>query len=112
MKGRLNLRDSLPILNWLNRRLRALSRDSSGMEFAAVPLPPFAFRVSSGNRGDRENFISTIYSTTPIAIFSCPAGNEVAGMRIFPQGPREKAARMVESRASRQGRKEIHDGKD
>ncbi|OWW19769.1 hypothetical protein AYR66_09900 [Noviherbaspirillum denitrificans] len=77
---------------------QALPRTSvSGMELAPVPLPPFASRSVSGNQDRCEDFISTIYSTTPVAMAATgfsPADNEVAG------------------KVSRNGREEIHDGKD
>lgn len=99
----------------LNKRLCAPPGGSNGMEFAAVPLPPFAFRSSPGSRGGGENFISTIYSTTSSAMtagFSSLSGNEVAGMRMFLQGTQRNAAAGEAGRASWHGRKEIHDGKD
>jgi len=99
----------------LNKRLRARSRDSSGMELADVALAPFAFRSAPGSRGGDEYFISTIYSTASSAMTAnviSRSGDEVAGMRYFLQGAQPNAANGKAGRASWHGRKEMHDDKD
>ncbi|HYC43455.1 MAG TPA: hypothetical protein VEB70_10765 [Noviherbaspirillum sp.] len=95
----------------LNKRLRALSIGSSGMELAAVPLPPFVPRRASGNRKHGEDFISTIYSTTPAtmtAINSSLADDDMAASYALLR----TAVTLAAGSAQWNGRKEIHDGKD
>ena len=104
----MNLGASLPMLN---RRLRALSVGSSGMELAAVPLPPFVSCSACDNRKRCEDFISTIYSTIPAtmtATHSSHVDDDVAEKRVFPLTASEFAA----ERTLWNGRKEIHDGKN
>jgi hypothetical protein len=106
--GVLNPGPSLPMLYG---RSRTLYVGSSGMEFAAVPLPPFGSRSTSGHRKRCEDFISTIYSTTPAtmtAIHSSRADDDMAERRILLR----TAATLAAGDALWNGRKEIHDGKD
>ena len=67
------------------------------MELADVPLPPFVSRGSCASAKRREDFISTIYSTTPGMTATCSfrADNEAAGENLFPQGAQQCAADSV-----------------
>lgn len=106
--GALNPTASLPMLYG---RRRTLSAGSSGMELAAVPLPPFVSRNIPDDRKRCEDFISTIYSTTPAtmtAIHSSLADDDMAERRTLFQVASNGAA----GGALWNGRKEIHDGKD
>lgn len=83
----------------------------SGMELAPVPLPPFVSCSVSCNQKRCEDFISTIYSTTPVTM-TAPHFSHADDDAAAPRALLRIAVRMTARKALWNGRKEIHDGKN